>query len=88
MAAAEARVEVPAARRVPISHIVILVLATWLAFVWGYVTRVGSGAKYWVVAGAWLPFIYILALAAIVGRRTGKIFDKTLLIAMLFAIGI
>ena len=88
MAAAEARVEVPAVRRVPISHIVILVLATWLAFVWGYVTRVGSGAKYWVVAGAWLPFIYILALAAIVGRRTGKIFDKTLLIAMLFAIGI
>jgi hypothetical protein len=86
MAAAEAKAEVPAARRVPISHIVILVLATWLAFVWGYVTRVGSGAKYWVVTGAWLPWIYLVIIAALIARKTGKIIDKTLLIAIMFAL--
>jgi hypothetical protein len=86
MAAAEARVEVPAVRRVPISHIVILVLATWLVFVWGYVTRVGSGAKYWVVTGAWLPWIYLVILAALIARKTGKIIDKTLLLAIMFAL--
>jgi hypothetical protein len=90
MAAVEAaeKVEVPAARKVPLLHIVILVLATWIIFVWAYVTRVGAGAKYWVVTGAWLPWIYLVIIAALIARKTGKIIDKTLLIAIMFALGI
>jgi hypothetical protein len=88
MAAVEAagRVEVPAVRKVPLLHIVILVLATWIIFVWAYVTRVGSGAKYWVVTGGWLPWIYLVILAAVTAKKTGKTIDKTLLIAIMFAL--
>jgi hypothetical protein len=88
MAAVEAagRVEVPTARKVPLLHIVILVLATWIIFVWAYVTRVGAGAKYWVVTGGWLPWIYLIMIAAFIGKKTGKTIDKTLLIAIMFAL--
>jgi hypothetical protein len=88
MAAVEAagRVEVPTARKVPLLHIIILVLATWIIFVWAYVTRVGAGSKYWTVTGAWLPWIYLIMIAAFIGKKTGKIIDKTLLIAIMFAL--
>ncbi len=79
--------EVEVRKRIPPLHVVILILFTWAAFVWGYVTRVGSGTKYWVITGAWLPWQYLLLIAALLGKR-GKVIDKTLLVAMMFALGI
>jgi hypothetical protein len=75
-------------KAIPISHLVILVVISWLVFVWAYVTRVMSGAKYWTINGAWLPWIYILLIVAYLGKKMNIKIDKTLLVAIIFILGV
>ena len=75
-------------KAIPTSHLVVLVILSWLVFAWAYVTRVMSGAKYWTVTGAWLPWIYILFIVAYLGKKMNIKIDKTLLVAIIFIFGI
>ena len=75
-------------KAIPTSHLIILVVISWLAFAWAYVTRVMSGSKYWVVTGAWLPWIYILFIVAYLGKKMNIKIDKTLLVAIIFIFAI
>ena len=88
MAEGKATSELAERRGIPFHHIIVVVILTWIAFVWAYITRVGAGAKYWTVTGAWIPWIYIVMIAAYIGRKFGKTLDKTLLIAIIFVLGI
>ncbi|MEM3974563.1 MAG: hypothetical protein QW320_09370 [Ignisphaera sp.] len=76
----------------PLLHIVTLILVTWAAFVWGFVTRVGAGGKYWVMTGTFLPWIYILLTGALIARKTGKkldqVLDRVLFIAIIYALAV
>ncbi|MGC9202664.1 MAG: hypothetical protein ACP5HX_08370, partial [Thermoproteota archaeon] len=82
----EAKKEEVVKKAIPTSHLVILVVISWLAFAWAYVTRVMSGAKYWTVTGAWLPWIYILFIVAYLGKKMNIKIDKTLLVAIIFVL--
>ena len=82
------KVEAPAAMKVSASHIIILVLVAWLGFVWGEVSTWPAGALQATITGTWLPWFYIMLLAAIIGKKTVKVIDKTLLVAIIFTFAI
>jgi hypothetical protein len=72
-----------AKQKIPVFHLVIIILAAYVTFLWGYITRIPSGPKYWTVTGTFLPWFYIMLVVALVGKRGIKL-DKTLLIAILY----
>ncbi|MEM1515542.1 MAG: hypothetical protein QXL85_08490 [Candidatus Bathyarchaeia archaeon] len=67
---------------------VALIMLGWIIFVWAYLSRVGAGPKYWVVTGGWLPWIYILVVIALLGRKGLKVPEKTFIIMLIYILAI
>jgi len=67
---------------------VALIVLGWIIFAWSYLSRVGAGPKYWVVTGGWLPWIYILVVIALLGRKGLKVPEKTFIIMLVYILAI
>jgi hypothetical protein len=73
---------------ISLKETVALIVLGYIIYVWSFVSRVLAGPKYWVVTGGWLPWIYILAVIALLGRMGLKVPDKSFVLMVIYILAI
>ncbi|MCS7119621.1 MAG: DUF6784 domain-containing protein [Nitrososphaerota archaeon] len=76
--------------RVSPIEILVLILLAWVFFSVGYITRTFSPAKYWVVDGMFVPYIYVLLILGLIGKRgiRGRGVSKEFAVSLVFVLAI
>lgn len=70
--------------KLSIAEIVALILITWFAFVWGWITRDFALGKYWVATGTFLPWFWLLLVVGYLGKKGVLRLSKEFVVCVIF----